>query len=92
MTMARTHKDIEFAVNDGSGQERIFKNFDAAAGFAVALAASDGRKHHIDVLIYSVSGARAWGGDDAVEEYRSDPDANVSDRITVSADHVGRVY
>lgn len=89
--MARSHKDIEFAV-DVNGQERIFKRFDEAAGFAVALAASDGRTHHIDVLIYSVAGARAWGGDYAVEEYRSDPEASVSDRISVRADHVGRVY
>lgn len=90
--MARTHKDVEFAVDQPDGRERIFKNFDAAAGYAVALAASDGRPRHIDVLIYSVAGARAWGGDYAVEEYRADPDASVSDRITVKADHVGRVY
>lgn len=89
--MARTHRDVEFAVEDASEKERIFKTFDSAAGFAVAIAASTGRKVPINVLIYSKSGARWWGGDEAVELYLLDPEASVSERIVVSADSEGRV-
>ena len=93
----KNHKDVEFAVNDAQGHERIFKTFNEAAGFAITMSGSGSSREergesHIDVLIHSVSGARWWGGDYAVEEYKSDPDASVSDRITVRAEHVGRVY
>lgn len=87
----KQHKDVDFAVDDASGRERIFKAFDEACGFAVGLAASDGRSHDVDVLIHSEAGAKWWGGDDAVESYRDDPEASVSERITVQANAVGRV-
>ena len=89
--MTRTHKDVEFSVDDASGKERIFKNFDEAAGFAVAVAAS-GRETHLDVLIWSKSGARFYGGDDAVEQYNEDPEASVFERFEISVNSVGRVY
>ena len=89
--MARRHKDIEFSVEDASGHERIFHTWDEACGFAVVLAVSDGEPHNVDVLIYSEAGARAWGGDDAVEQYRDDPDASVSQRIEIRADDQGRI-
>jgi len=88
--MARTHKDVEFAVDDASGNERIFKTWDQAAGFAVSLAAS-GRRTNIDILVYSEAGARALYGDDGVERYREDPEASVFERIEVRANDVGRV-
>jgi hypothetical protein len=84
-------KDLEFAVDDASGNERIFKSFDEAAGFAISLACSDGEEHNIDVLCWSKAAARAWGGEDAVESYREDPDASVTQRIVVRAENVGRV-
>lgn len=89
--IAKTHKGVEFAVDNGAGDEVIFKTFDAAAGFAVTLAASGRPKVSIDVLVYNVSGARWWGGDYAVAEYRSDPDASVHERIVIRADSQGRV-
>lgn len=89
--MAKSHKDVEFSVDDAGGKERIFKTFDEAAGFAVAIAGSTGKTVNLDVLIYSKAGARAWGGDDAVEEYESDPDASVSERIEITAQSVGRI-
>jgi len=89
--MARTHKDVEFAVDDASGKERIFKTFDEAAGFAVSMAASNGQTVNIDVLIWSKSGARAYAGDDGVEQYEEDPEASVFERIEVRADAVGRI-
>jgi len=88
----KTHPKVEFSVDDASGKERIFKTFDEAAGFAIAIASSRGETVNIDVLIYSRTGAEWWGGDHAVEEYESDPDASVSDRIEIRAESVGRVY
>lgn len=82
--------DVEFAVDDASGRERIFKTFDEAAGFAVSLAAS-GRTVDLDVLIWSVAGARAYGGDDAVELYNEDPEASVFERLEITVNSVGRV-
>lgn len=89
--MKKMHKDLEFAVNDASGRQRTFKKFDEACGFAVSLAASDGGEHNIDVLAYSEAAARFWGGDDAVEVYREDPEASVHERIVVRADAKGRI-
>lgn len=84
-------KDLEFAVENKAGREQIFKTFDAACGYAVGLAAMDGEEHHVDVLCWSRAAARAWGGEDGAEQYDDDPDASVHDRITVRAEHVGRV-
>lgn len=89
--MARTHKDVEYAVSDASGRERIFKDFDSAAGFAVAIAASTGRPSNLDVLVYSEAGARAWFGPEGVTSYREDPEASVFQRIRVTANDQGRV-
>lgn len=91
MARSKTHRDVEYAVDDASGKERIFKSSDEASSFAISLAMSDGRPHNIDVLIYSVSGARWYGGDDAAEEYDDDPEASVSDRIVVRAESLGRI-
>lgn len=82
--------DIEFSVDDASGRERIFKTFDEAAGFAVSLA-STGRPWNLDVLVWSRSGARAYGGDHAVEQYDEDPEASVFERLEISVNYVGRV-
>jgi hypothetical protein len=84
-------KDVEFAVDDKSGRQRTFKSFDKAAGFAVSLAASDGEPHDVDVLVWSLAGARAFAGDDGVGQYEEDPDASVFERITVRAEAKGRI-
>lgn len=85
------HKDVEYAVEDGSGQERIFRTPDEAAGFAVSMGMSGKSPVYIDVLIYSRAGARHYGGDYAVEQYDEDPEASVSDRIRITAESEGRV-
>jgi len=92
MAQERTHRDVEYAVDDASGKERIFKTANEAAGFAVSLAISDGRPHYIDVLIYSVEGAHWYrGNSDGDDAYNEDPEASVFDRIEVRADAQGRV-
>jgi hypothetical protein len=88
---AKTHRDVEFAVDDAGGVERIFQTFNEAAGFALAVGAAHGEPINIDVLVSSEAGAAWWGGDAAVESYRADPDASVSDRVVVRVEHVGRV-
>ncbi len=87
----RLHPDVEFAVNDAAGDERIFGTFADAASFAVAIAASSGRSVNLDVLIWSEEGADAYGGSDDVEQYLDDPDASVFERLVVTVDAVGRV-
>lgn len=84
------HKDVEFAVDDASGNERIFKTFEEAAAFALAIGTSRGESV-LDVLIYSEAGAKAYGGDDAVEQYEEDPDASVFERFEIRVNAVGRV-
>lgn len=89
--MRQTHKDVEFAVDDAGGHQRTFKKYDEAAGFAVSIAASSGKRVALDVLVWSRAGARAWGGDDAADAYDEDPEASVFDRIEISVNVVGRV-
>lgn len=82
--------DLEYHVDTRAGT-RTFGKFDEAAGIAVALAVSDGRPHDIDVVVWSAKGAKKYGGNDAVERYREDPEASVFERITVRADSRGRI-
>lgn len=92
MARAQTHKDVEYAVDDASGRQRIFKSSNEAAGFAISLAMSRGQPVNLDVLVYSPAGARWYrGSSDGVAEYNEDPDASVFDRIVVTADSQGRV-
>jgi hypothetical protein len=86
---AKSHKDVEFAVDVGNKQQ-IFNTFNEAAGFAVSLAAS-GRRTHIDVFIFSRSGAKWYGGSDAAIEYDEDPDASVFERLEIRVSNEGRV-
>ncbi len=89
--MSAKHKDVEFAVDDALGNQRTFKSFDEAAGFAVSMAASMGKDVNLDVLVWSKAGAKAYGGSSGVEVYEEDPDASVFERIVVRADAQGRV-
>ena len=92
MARPQTHKDVEYAVNDASGKQRIFKSSNEAAGFALSLAMSHGGSVNLDVLVHSPAGARWYrGSSDGVEEYNEDPDASVFDRIIVTAESTGRV-
>lgn len=89
--MARkTHPQVDYAVDDASGNERIFNTFDEAAGFAVVIALAKGGSH-IDVLIFSEGAADFYGGMDAILVYRADPEASVHERIEITADMLGRV-
>ncbi len=84
-------KDLEFAIDDAGGRQRVFGDFNEAAAFAVVLSSSNGRPVNLDVLIHSRLAAKIWGGDDALEQYEDDPDASVSERFIIRAESVGRI-
>lgn len=83
----RLPKDVEILV-DG---RVTCKSFEEASAMAIQRGISDGAEHTIDVNFYSERGARAWGGDEAAEIYREDPDASAGDRVVVRAEYIGRV-
>jgi hypothetical protein len=86
----RKHKDVDYAVDDASGKEHIFKTWDEAASFALGMAASTGSAN-LDVLIHSTFGAKFYGGSDAVDQYKEDPEASVFERFEIRVNAVGRV-
>jgi len=88
---ARTHKHVEFAVDDNRGEERIFKTFDEALAFAAGLALQTGVGVELDVLVMSREGAEWWAGSDGGESYDDDPEASVFDRMIVKVTSQGRV-
>lgn len=89
---AKTHKDVVYEVHTGgSAYSKAYEKFDDAAVNALGLAIHTGGSAIIDVIVHSVSGARWFGGDDAVERYKSDPEASVFERIKVIADSMGMI-
>lgn len=83
---------LEFCVDDCSGKQRTFDTFAEACAFAVGISASGRGPVNVDVLAYSEADAKAWQGDDGVQEYRADPDCSVFDRIVITAESLGRIY
>jgi hypothetical protein len=81
--------DVEYVIVVGKS-ERVFNDFDEALSYAFAAGLSVGRVT-IDVLVYSEAGARAFGGDDSVTEYRDDPEASVFRRVELTIKDMGRV-
>jgi hypothetical protein len=69
------HDDVEFqatkAVSEESSYFKEWKDAEAFLGEAPGT---------IDVLIWSASGAEAYGGSDALEQYSMDPEASVFER------------
>lgn len=86
-----THPDVEFAVTDEGGQEHTFSDWDEAAGLAIGIALSTGRRINLDVLIWSEEGADFYGGAPAVDQFNEDPEASVFERIEITANNLGRV-
>ena len=91
MAREKTHPQVEYAVDDTNGSERIFKDFDEATVFAFGMTLYNrDAKANIDVLIWDEEGAEWYGGDDAVEQYNEDPEASVFERLEIRV-NVGRV-
>lgn len=87
---SKKHKDVDYAVDDASGKEHIFKTFDEGASFALSVAIGSGEAN-LDVLIWSTYGAKFYGGPDAVAQYKEDPEASVFERFEIRVNAVGRV-
>lgn len=87
----KTHRDVEFTVLGPKGREQYFKSLDKAAVAVFYGALQDGTWRNLNVLVHSEAGARWWGGDDAVERYRSDPDASVFEQLGVKVDPRGMI-
>lgn len=85
-------KDVEFHVGpEGIHGAEIFKSFNEACKKAIILSISSGNKILVDVVIWSRAGAKAWGGETAVEIYNEDPEASVHERIVIKAESQGRI-
>jgi hypothetical protein len=91
MAAKKRHKDVIFWVQDLHGNDWHYDTFDEAAGQAVAVAVARGEGVTLDVQVSSRSGARWFGGDDAVEVYDEDPEASVHEHIIVKAKALGRI-
>ena len=94
------HQDVEFLWSStDAGSSRVFDNFAHAAAWGVMMAAANGEKFRIDVLVWSEESARALAGDYGVEQYLEDlradrrgrGDASVFERLEISVHNVGRV-
>ena len=85
----KSHKDVEFHVDMDNGA-KVFKRFDAAVTHATLLA-MQGKPVNVDTCVWSRAGAKWLAGDYGVEQYNEDPEASVFDRITITANHVGRI-
>ncbi len=84
-----THQDLEYVVSV-RGAERAYPTIDEALIQAFSVALSEGTAC-LDVLVYSEEGAETFGGDDAIEEYKEDPDASVFRRFEIKVQDLGRV-
>lgn len=84
-----THADVEYVV-DSDGAQRAHRKFQDALAYAFSTALVAGRVH-LDVLVYSEEGAAAFGGDEAIQEYRDDPEASVFRRFEIEVSDLGRV-
>jgi hypothetical protein len=86
-------KDLEFHVGPEGihTPTKICKSFKDACESAISMAVSTGQEMTIDVVAWTRSAARAWGGDAAVEVHKEDPEASVHERIIIKAESQGRI-
>lgn len=91
MAKRRKHKDVEYYVGGGRDGEAPAQDFDEAATLAVVRSVSTGQPVIVDVVIFSRAGAKFYGGDEGVAQYKEDPEASVFERIVIQAQSQGRV-
>jgi hypothetical protein len=82
----------EFHITLLNGETKVLTDFDKAIVLAFSVAISGGQSCFIDVICYSEEDAEAWGGNEAVERYQSDPDASVFERIEIKANYLGIIH
>lgn len=87
------HQDLSFEVGDKGSTDTMYVDgsLEEAIMLAVGRSVSGRGAQEVAVLTYSRAAAKAYGGDDAVEEYDMDPDASAHDRIIITAESLGRI-
>ena len=108
MARKRTCKDVEYMVHATSGSlhlsrkvgrtgyltvsgDAYFRSADDALAFATGRAIG-GSPVKLSVLVHSERGARCYGGNDAVQRYREDPEASAFEQFTVQFDAALRLH
>ena len=91
MAKKKSHPDVEFQTSGLGGRDVVFREFDEAVVFAVHTSLGDGTWTGVYIIIRSEAGARWWGGEPALEQYRSDPEASVFEKINVKATSEGMI-
>lgn len=84
-----SHPEVEYVV-EAERAERAYGTFDEALAYAFSVALSAG-KSNLDVLVYGEAGAESFGGDEALAEFREDPDASVFRRFEICVSDLGRI-
>lgn len=87
----KSHPDVEFQVLDRTGKEVYLKTLDEAALHAFYDSLSTGKWTGIYVIVRSEAGARWYGGDAAIEQYRSDPEASVFEKLNLNVRSEGTI-
>ena len=83
------HPEVEYVV-EADRAERAYPTFDEALIYAFSVAISAGQAR-IDVLVYGQEGTDAFGGHEAVADYRENPDASVFRRFELEVRDLGQV-
>lgn len=89
-TMQPDPSQVEYHVDRGSSDTFVSGDFKAAVVVAMTEAIARGEST-LDVVICSEAGALAFGGDDAADRYREDPEASVFERYEIRVNNAGRV-
>jgi len=88
------HADVEYHISprDCVDNEKTFITINPKLAHSDAMyRAMGGMPMWLDVCIWSEEGAKFYGGDDGVEQYRLDPEASVFDRFEININYVGMV-
>jgi hypothetical protein len=88
MPGVNSHEEVEFVAGP---RGETFNIFSEAAEAALLDAIGQETPVQLNVLIYGEAGARWWGGDKAVERYRSDPEASVFERFEIGGRSLGMI-
>jgi len=84
------HDDVEFHCSSPGVKTFVTHDYARAAEVLLGNALCSGQGT-LDVCVWSEEGARHYGGDDAVESYREDPECSVFERYEIRVSSMGRI-
>ncbi len=82
---------VEFVVGNYKDNEEYYTDIKKAILAAFNRALSSG-SCQLDVLCYSVEDARAFSGDSGEEQFESDPEASVFQRLILRVEDQGLIH